>query len=470
MLDHKKIGFMKVKFNDIVARQPADYEGILSAENFRPDRTIIILDDDPTGCQTVGNVPLYFNWEKETLTEAFRNKVPLLFILTNTRSLEEDRARELLSEVMENIKFAGQSTGRKFIVISRSDSTLRGHYPMETEMIVSHLELEDAVQCLIPAFFQGGRFTIDDMHYVKDGDYLFPASETQFAKDASFGFSESDLKKYVEEKTKGGIRHHEVLSISLEDLRLGGPELVYEKLIHSGKKVCIVNAISQNDLDVFALASRRAVNEGKNIVFRIAASFINSIAGIAVNELLKPEDFLKGSKTGVLFIVGSYVKKSSDQLQHLLENTGLKKFELDVEKIVQGNADKKMPENISAEIKRGKDCILFTTRKLITGQTASESLIIGSKVSDFVSRTVNRMETPPSVIITKGGITSHVVARDGMEVKEARVLGQILPGVPVIRPVRGKFHKTVQVIFPGNVGETDSLTEIYKKLKGIRDE
>lgn len=470
MSDYQKVRLMKIKFRDILSKQKTEYIGELPWESFSPNQSIIILDDDPTGCQTVSNVPLFFNWEKRGIAEALKKEVPLFFILTNSRSLDENGAAELLSDVLSNIKDAEMECQRKCLVISRSDSTLRGHYPLEPSMIADHLELKNPVQCLIPAFFQGGRFTIDDVHYVKEGEYLIPASETQFAKDASFGFSESDLKKYVEEKTNGSIKHNEVLSFSIDDLRSGGPGYVYEKLIHSREKVCIVNAISQKDMDVFALASRRAINEGKNIVFRIAASFINSFAGLPVADLLKPGDLIDQNNHGILYIVGSYVKKSSDQLQHLLENNKLVKFELDVEKLIQGDVLEVFSENISKEIERGRDCVLFTARRLITGHTATENLNIGSKVSGFISETVNRLSVPPSVIITKGGITSHVVARDGMEIKDAMVVGQILPGVPVIKPNQGKFENTAQVIFPGNVGETNALTLIYEKLKGNYNE
>ncbi|MGC9344568.1 MAG: four-carbon acid sugar kinase family protein [Bacteroidales bacterium] len=461
---------MNLIFKDIVSNQPAEYEGELLVESFNPDRTIIILDDDPTGCQTVSNVPLFFTWKKEVLTEAFKRKVPLLFILTNTRSLNECPARSLLSEVLENIKEAGRITAHEYIVISRSDSTLRGHYPMEPDIIAQHLELRDPLQCLIPAFFQGGRFTIDNVHYVKEGDQLIPASETQFAKDASFGFRNSDLRKYVEEKTFGKVKSHDVLAVSIEDLRQGGPENVYKKLIHSPKKVCIVNAISQKDLDVFAAASRKLINEKKDIVFRIAASFINSFADIAVAKLLNSHNIRKDHSKGILFIVGSYVKKSSDQLHDLLKNSQMKQFEINVEELVKDELEEDISGNISEQLNAGIDCILFTTRQLITGQNASENLKIGAMVSDYISRTIKSLEVPPSVIITKGGITSHIVARDGLEIEEAVVLGQILPGVPIIKPVHGKFKNTPQVIFPGNVGDTGSLTRVFSKLKGVPHE
>jgi uncharacterized protein YgbK (DUF1537 family) len=463
----EKVRQMSLNFKEILSLQPPEYNGELLYENFSPELTIVILDDDPTGCQTVSDVPLLFIWEKGILTEAFRKQVPLLFILTNSRSMNEGKAEIILSEILQNLKDAADIANRKLLVVSRSDSTLRGHYPLETELIIQHLGLENPVQCLIPAFFQGGRFTVNDIHYVKEGESLTPAAETQFARDASFGFSSSDLKIYVEEKTAGAIKQQEVLSFSLDDLRKKGPEFIYEKLQFTDKKVCIVNALSRKDLDVFAIGARRAVNKGRNLVFRIAASFINSLANLPVSELINPSDYLPDKCRGMLFIVGSYVKKSSDQLGHLLMHSTFKKYELDVEELVNGNEMKDIHDELSSEIENGNDCILYTTRKLVRGQSVLENLKIGSMVSDFIARNIRKMDTPPGIIVTKGGITSHIVAKEGMGTDEARVLGQVLPGVPVIKPVTGRYQNTVQVIFPGNVGEKDSLSLIYKKLKGL---
>jgi uncharacterized protein YgbK (DUF1537 family) len=66
---------------------------------------------------------------------------------------------------------------------------------------------------------------------VKEGDDLVPASETEFAKDRAFGYSFSDLKDYVEEKTGGRVKAADVASFSLADIRNGGPERVSAKLL-----------------------------------------------------------------------------------------------------------------------------------------------------------------------------------------------------------------------------------------------
>ena len=164
--------------------------------------TLIVMDDDPTGCQTVHGIPILTAWPVEALREEFERS-PCFFILTNSRSLPAREAAELNREVARNITRA--AAGRRFLVISRSDSTLRGHFRVEIETLTAELGLSDAVTLCIPAFFEGGRFTIGDVHYVKEGDELVPAAETPYAKDPSFGFASSNLREYIEEYvSKGG--------------------------------------------------------------------------------------------------------------------------------------------------------------------------------------------------------------------------------------------------------------------------
>ncbi len=455
-------------YKEIFSAQHAEYSGNLDPVSFSGSRTIVILDDDPTGCQTVQDVPVLTRWDEPLLEEKFHQKVPVFFILTNTRSMVAGEAIRLTREVTENLKKASDNAGRDFLVISRSDSTLRGHFPEETDTIAAGLDMEDALRCLIPAFFQGGRFTLNDIHYVLENDKLIPAAETPFANDLVFGFRSSDLSGYVEEKTGGRIPKARVLSFSLEELRTAGPVHIKEKLLATDKPVCFVNAISQRDLDVFARGAWMAIGEGKKIIFRTAASFINSIAEIPLSPLLVKDDLITGTSQGSLFIVGSHVPKSSQQLAHLLKQKGITSIELNVEELLKRKGRdyiSSLAGRLSSLIATGENTVLYTSRKLISGRESSENLQIGNRVSAALADVIDQIDSQPRYILCKGGITSHVVACDGLGIREAIVSGQILPGVPVWRVKEGKkFNNMPLIIFPGNVGTETSLTEIYQKL------
>ena len=79
---------------------------------------------------------------------------------------------------------------------------------------------------------------------------------------------------------------------------------------------------------------------------------------------------------------------------------------------------------------------------------------------------MRRLTVVPRFIIAKGGITSSDVATDGLDVRRAWVLGQILPGVPVWRlNEESRFPGLPYVVFPGNVGTDDSLARAIEILR-----
>ena len=104
---------------------------------------IIVIDDDPTGSQTVHSCPLLLRWDAATLAAGLRHPSPLLFLLANTRALAAA------------LPLAGIE---RWWLVSRGDSTLRGHFPLEVEVIAAELG-PFAATLLIPAFFEGGRTT-----------------------------------------------------------------------------------------------------------------------------------------------------------------------------------------------------------------------------------------------------------------------------------------------------------------------
>ncbi|MFW5773564.1 MAG: four-carbon acid sugar kinase family protein [Tangfeifania sp.] len=282
---------------------PEDLRENNRREFLKRNFSIIVLDDDPTGTQTIYDVPVLTSWTEPEILLELQNATPLFFILTNSRSLISAGAGKLAFEIGQNIQAASQKTGRKTIVISRGDSTLRGHYPNEVDALGEGLRIQHAPQILIPAFFEGGRHTINDIHYVREGNELIPAGETPFAQDSTFGYRSSDLKDYVEEKSKGRIKSDEAVSISLDNIRKGGPGKVAEILDSlQEKQVCIVNAFSQPDLDVFTAGFYQSDRITKPVLFRTAASVVPSLAGLPVKPPLQKKDFKLTGKGGVVAV------------------------------------------------------------------------------------------------------------------------------------------------------------------------
>lgn len=437
---------------------------------------IIVLDDDPTGVQTVHGVPVFTNWNDASIHQVFEDNRQLTFILTNSRAYSKKQTEKVHTEIAQTIAKIAKERNEPFILISRSDSTLRGHYPLETETLKSTLEMEDYHfhgEILIPFFKEGGRVTLQDIHYVKQGNSYVPAAETEFAKDRMFGFSESNLKKYIEEKTKGKYKASEVVTISLEELRRMDFEVIGQKLMQVGNfNKVIVNALTEEDLKVFTIALIRTIKKGKQFLFRTAASFTKVIGNISDKPLLSKDTLITNySKNGGIVIVGSHVEKTTEQLQQLKSIKDVHFIEFNCLLVTETELFEQEIERVQLEVNSkialGQTVCVYTTRELLKleGERFEEELALSVKISNAITSFVQNCSPHPKFVIAKGGITSSDVGTIALKVKKAEVMGQVAPGVPVWQTDdKSTFPKIPYIIFPGNVGEKDTLKNIVQSL------
>jgi len=451
---------------------PVDLLPAIRLEVAKSPHKIVILDDDPTGTQTVCNLPVLTHWSEEALSAELRGRDQAFFILTNSRSQSVGEACALAREVAANLKKASEATGVRTLVISRSDSTLRGHFPAEVDAFASVMGKEHLPYLLLPFFLEGGRYTIDDIHYVRHQEQLIPAAQTPFAGDAVFGFHHSDLKEWVEEKTGGRIPATAVISVTINDIRQGGPNKVAKILGEVGRGgACIVNAASYRDIEVVVAALLMVEKEGKEFLYRTAASFVRTRMGLDHrSELLSRSELLGDNRHGGLFIIGSYVEKTSLQLKALLSQTQVKAILVEVEALLDPTLCQKeiarVAVNASKCLAAGEDTVIFTSRKLIIGDDPITSLKIGRMVSDSLIAISWAISVQPRYLVAKGGITSSDIATKGLEARRAMVIGQALPGVPVWRlGPETRYPGMAYIIFPGNVGDDEALVGLQKKLE-----
>lgn len=431
---------------------------------------IIVLDDDPTGSQTVHSCLLLTQWDEATLKQALLDPSPIFFVLTNTRGMDATRAaavtREVcwkLHQVLEKLEKSGQHINALFV--SRSDSTLRGHYPVETDVMAEELGGFDA-HFLTPAFFEGGRITRDSVHYLMVDGKPVPTSETEFAKDSVFGYSTSYLPDYVAEKTKGRIPAQDVERFLLEDIRAG---VVDRLMALKGNVCCVVDAEVQDDLDRFAADVLAAVARGKRFLFRSAASLLTALARLPAQPIPATDmgQWTRGNYPGAV-IMGSHVGKSTRQLEALLQDPEAVPVEVDVDR-VQPDRDALLAEVLDKVRRlhaRGATPVVFTSRRERTFADEATRLAFGEAVSAFLMDVVRGMPRTLGYLISKGGITSNDTLSKGLALASARVLGQILPGVSVVRCPgdHPAFTNMPVVIFPGNVGGDDALLTAFLRL------
>ena len=349
---------------------------LLKKEIEKNNKKIVVLDDDPTGVQTVHDISVYTNWEKDTIRQGFDEENNLFYVLTNSRGFTAEQTTKAHNEIAAVVDEVAKETGKEYIFISRSDSTLRGHYPLETELLKKNYEANTGKtidgEILCPFFKEGGRYTIDNVHYVKYGEELIPANETEFAKDKTFGYSAATMPEYVEEKTKGAYKASDVTCISLEDIHDMNIDKIEEALmeVKDFNKI-IVNAVDYADVKVFCVALYRAMAKGKVFMFRTAAAIVKVMGGVIDQPLLSREQM---------------VVKETD-------NGGIKTMGMKI------NAELPLPANLKAEyplpkelaeIKKKRDAEI---REIFEGKSDKFVVIVGpcsadneDSVCDYVNR------------------------------------------------------------------------------------
>jgi uncharacterized protein YgbK (DUF1537 family) len=436
---------------------------------------VIVLDDDPTGTQTVHDVPVLTAWSYSELRWALEQPNPVVYVLTNSRSLDEPDAAGLNETIGRRLRHAASDTDARFVVVSRSDSTLRGHYQAETNTLGRELGVDFDGVIVCPCFFEAGRVTLDDVQWVRQGGELVPAALTEFAADPTFGYSSSNLARWIEEKTGGGAPAESVLRIGIADIREGGPERI-TALLQGARDAqpIVVNAAEYADLEVFVLGLLEAEATGKSFLYRSGPSFVRVRGGIPERPPLEAWELyqaIAGRGHG-LVLVGSHVQQTTRQLRAAQKLDGLGTVELSVTRILD-------PEGRTGELDRvvravnemlsREDVVVYTSREVVGASGDLSGLEVGSAVSaalvDVMRRVDRRLEL--GFVVAKGGITSSDVVTKGLGVRRAEVAGQMLQGIVSawILPEDSKYPGLPYLVFPGNVGDEDALAEVIQKLR-----
>ncbi len=442
--------------------------------------TVVVLDDDPTGTQSVSGLPVLTRWEVADLRWALDHGAAAVYVLTNTRSLDAAEAAARNREVV--LAALEAADGRPLAFASRSDSTLRGHYPLETDVIARTLVEQgqppvDGV-IIVPAFPDAGRVTLHGVHYLRQGDELVPAADTEFAADATFGYRSSALPEWVEEKSGGRIPRDSVAVIDLPTLRTDADAVLAILDAARDAQPIVVDCLEESDLRALALALIESERRGRRFLYRVGPPFVRARIGLEPHAPLDAGSIpqAEGSTRGGLIVVGSHVSLTTRQLEELQrDRPELAVVEIDVDAVLDpARRAEHLAERTAAAVAALADdsVIVHTTRLLRRTDDADESLRISRAVSGAVVELVRAVlaAAPPRFVIAKGGITSSDVAAHGLEIRHAIVRGPMLPGIVSLwEPVDGPAQGIPYIVFAGNVGDDRSLADVVRTLSPVTE-
>ena len=455
---------------------------------------IVVIDDDPTGSQTVHGCPLLLRWDPTTLDAGLAHPSPLLFLLANTRALGPSEARARMRELAVALDQALARARERglldgWLLVSRGDSTLRGHFPLEVEELAAALGPFDAT-LLVPAFLEGGRTTVDGVHRLHGQ----PVHESDFARDSLFGYSTSYLPDWVEERSGGRLPSESVQLLGLADLE-GDPTRLRQRLAAlSDEALVAVDAERPEHLAALAAALRDlATSTGTGVASssRHPRRFLaQSAAGLpAALAALPPQPLDAAGLAGLrrrsadgrplpgLVLVGSHVPLADAQLERLLAEPLCRGIELPVarlHRVLEGPLPDRLlasleadwREQLKAVLAEGGTPVLFTSRGELGCRHAAERRALGLALAGLMARLGASLAPSLGYLISKGGITTQSLLADGLGLDRVELQGQLLPGLSlVLAPVEGGALAggpgLPVLTFPGNLGEADTLRQAW---------
>lgn len=420
---------------------------------------LVILDDDPTGVQASAGVPIVLDCSAETTLSLLEAGHRAIHVMTNSRAVSGSQAGELVREL--GSKIAEKCPQASFIL--RGDSTLRGHLWEEYLGLAEAIGETAPPLLLVPALPAVGRLTRGGIHFVELESGLTPVAESDFAKDGPFAYRSSRLVEWAEERSADGFNAGEAIEIDLAALRRpGGHEKVADALAVLARlgrpAVCVPDAETTDDLKIIAAGLELAEKRGVKAVVRSSPAFASVFSGAL------SEDFVampKAAKT--LVVCGSYIEASTRQLEHVGQHYPGVIVELDLERVAAGNLEAEAAR-LATECERlltnGSLAVIATPRGR---KAAHESLEFGERVVEVLAAAVRVMKNRPSVVITKGGITSAVVIRDGVPATWAEVVGPVAHGIAHWFVANDEGGMSC-IVVPGNVIRPEVLTTTIEEV------
>ena len=424
------------------------------------ERPIVVLDDDPTGVQTLAGVRVLLSWDQERVRAAVDGR-PAVHLITNTRALEPSRVHRVVHEaariVMESVPGAR--------LVLRGDSTLRGHL-LEEYLAVREAVAPDGwpVLLLVPALPSAGRVTVDGVHLVELDGKRVPAAETEFARDGVFAYARARLLDWAEERSGGLFAAARGREVQLAELRRDGDAAVARAIAELSAvgvpAVLAVDAETVDDLELVAAGYLSALDAGTSVIVRCAPAFAGVVAGTTADA---PTE-LPPAGDGVLVVCGSYVEQTTRQLERLLAGRPEALVEADVTAFATDDPHKelaRLAEATSRRLDHDGVAVLATPRSRPLGTTSFDA---GERIALGLARTVASVHPRPSVIVVKGGVTSAFVLREGIGADEAEVIGPVLPGVSRWAAEWPDGSPVHFLVVPGNVGDDDLLARLVDAL------
>jgi len=460
---------------------PLDTADVLGARGAHA-RILVVIDDHPSGSQSMAAIPILTAWSEDQIEWALGTGASAVYIVTNARALSpaaaEDRYLEVVSQVLE---VAGRR-GLDVDLVLRTDSTLRGHFPLDVDILVNAIESATAHGVdgvlMVPAFPEAGRITVNSVHYVAEWPGTFtPVGETRFGREPRFPFTSSDLREWVAERTRGRCDAASVRAITLDTVR-ESPDAVAAQLINARRgEMVVADGATEADLRSIAIGFLKAEAAGKRFILRVGPPFVRAMIGQPVHPALSAEDVERirtaagapEARTG-LILVGTPNQLTKRQVRVLETRRPIREIPVSVPAVLDSRRDSHI-EQVVVRALEGLEVgnVIVRLAEMHVETEAKGDFALDPRVGKAVNEIAYRIAKarPLKFVVARGGsITSF--AAQGLGVRRAMVRGPMLEGIVSLwEPLAGAIKGVPFVVYAGGVGDDDGLADVVDKLSGV---
>jgi uncharacterized protein YgbK (DUF1537 family) len=415
---------------------------------------VAVLDDDPTGVQTLSSVRVLLEWSGEELADVLQRH-DSFHLLTNSRAYAAVEARAIVGEAATAVR----QESRQALLVLRGDSTLRGHL-VEEYLALVESEADPVMPPLLlaPALPSAGRITVSGVQYLERGGRRVPVHLTEYARDGTFSYTSSRLLEWAEERSSGLFAARHGLEINLDLIRRNGPEAVADVLRQAAQAsrptAIAADSETMDDVQTVARGYKLAATNGTRVVLRCGPAVAGSLEGATASTFVAMPQAER-----VLLVSGSYVPQSRRQLANVRNHYPSSICEVDPATLAGGSH--KAIVSISRDLTTRLDSIGVAVVAVSQERPSHlTDLGAGLRVAEGLARLVGEVKTTAALMVLKGGVTSAVTLRRGLGARAADVIGPVLPGVAHWRVTEPEGRNVL--IVPGNVGDDELLVQIVE--------
>lgn len=424
----------------------------------------VIIADDLTGANATGVLLKKLNlktstimnmqgMEKESLMQYDAITYP-----TDSRAIPGTEAYRRVFKAVTQLKSPEVRLYNK-----RIDSTLRGNLGAEIDGMLDGLG-EDRVAVVVPCFPQAGRIAV--------GGYLLVHGVMLQQTDAARDPKNPIHTSVIEELVKGQTRYP-VQSIDLNTVYSGIDRLQSALLeaVQAGKRILIMDAIHQEDLDTIAQA---VIGSGLPFITVDPGPFTAAVA----DQLLLPRQSTEKKK--ILMSIGSVTSLTRTQVAEVERGCQPLTVYIRTERLIDAIEREQEVERVVSEILKREGaydlCCVVTNsvhpefrldlvKLAVTLNTTEEELShrINGAIAEITYRILRSVPTFQGIFSSGGDITVAICERfrsSGME-----LLQEIIPLAAYGTLVGGDFPGLKIVTKGGMVGDQDGMKQCIQYLR-----